>query len=51
MELAEKMMKRDAATAPTVGDRVAYVIVKARACKSSKLACPSLPGLPACLSH
>ncbi len=31
VELAEKMMKRDAATAPTLGDRVAYVMVKARA--------------------
>ncbi|KAK9843469.1 hypothetical protein WJX81_004288 [Elliptochloris bilobata] len=28
VELAEKMMKRDAATAPTLGDRVAYVMVK-----------------------
>ena len=31
VELAEKMMKRDAATAPTLGDRVAYVMIKARA--------------------
>ena len=30
MELAEKMRKRDAATAPTLGDRVPYVIIKAR---------------------
>jgi len=30
VELAKKMMKRDAATAPTMGDRVAFVIVKAR---------------------
>ena len=30
VELAEKMMKRDAATAPTLGDRVAYVMIKAR---------------------
>ncbi|MEW5314891.1 MAG: hypothetical protein WDW38_006353 [Sanguina aurantia] len=29
VELAEKMRKRDAATAPVVGDRVPYVIVKA----------------------
>ncbi|KAL7112135.1 hypothetical protein ACP275_05G133300 [Erythranthe tilingii] len=29
VELAERMRKRDAATAPNVGDRVAYVIVKA----------------------
>nr|WDA42964.1 DNA polymerase delta catalytic subunit [Fagopyrum tataricum] len=29
VELAERMRKRDAATAPTVGDRVPYVIVKA----------------------
>eukprot|EP00873_Tetraselmis_striata_P017869 jgi/Tetstr1/438133/TSEL_002859.t1 len=28
VELAKKMMKRDPATAPTVGDRVAYVIIK-----------------------
>lgn len=28
VELAKKMMKRDSATAPTVGDRVAFVIVK-----------------------
>lgn len=29
VELAERMRKRDAATAPTVGDRVPYVIIKA----------------------
>ena len=29
VELAEKMRKRDAATAPTLGDRVPYVIIKA----------------------
>jgi len=29
VELAKKMMKRDPATAPTVGDRVPYVIIKA----------------------
>lgn len=29
VELAEKMRKRDPATAPTIGDRVPYVIVKA----------------------
>ena len=29
VELAKKMMKRDSASAPTVGDRVAFVIVKA----------------------
>ena len=28
MRLAEKMKARDAASAPTVGDRVAYVVVK-----------------------
>lgn len=28
VELAKKMKKRDAATAPNVGDRVAYVIIK-----------------------
>lgn len=28
MELAKKMKKRDPATAPAVGDRVAYVIIK-----------------------
>ena len=31
VELAKKMRKRDAATAPTIGDRIAYVIIKARA--------------------
>ncbi len=40
VELAKKMMKRDAATAPTVGDRVAYVIVKARACQSQQTCLP-----------
>lgn len=29
VELAERMRKRDEATAPTVGDRVAYVMIKA----------------------
>lgn len=29
VELAEKMRKRDPATAPTIGDRVPYVIIKA----------------------
>jgi predicted NUDIX family phosphoesterase len=29
VELAERMRKRDAATAPSVGDRVPYVIIKA----------------------
>jgi DNA polymerase delta subunit 1 len=29
IELAEKMRKRDEATAPSVGDRVAYVMIKA----------------------
>lgn len=28
MELAEKMRKRDPATAPQIGDRVAYVIIQ-----------------------
>lgn len=28
VELAEKMRKRDPSTAPTVGDRVPYVIIK-----------------------
>ena len=28
MRLAERMKQRDAASAPTVGDRVAYVVVK-----------------------
>lgn len=35
VELAKKMRKRDPATAPTIGDRVAYVHLKARS---------SLPG-------
>ena len=30
VELAKKMKKRDPATAPAVGDRVPYVIVKVR---------------------
>lgn len=30
VELAERMRKRDAGSAPTLGDRVAYVVVKAR---------------------
>lgn len=30
VELAKKMRKRDAATAPTIGDRVAYVIIKVK---------------------
>lgn len=29
VELAEKMRKRDASTAPSMGDRVPYVIIKA----------------------
>lgn len=29
MELAKRMAERDKATAPTVGDRVAYVMIKA----------------------
>ena len=28
VELAKKMLKRDPATAPTIGDRVPYVIIK-----------------------
>lgn len=32
VELAKKMRKRDPATAPAVGDRVPYVIIKVRAC-------------------
>ncbi len=31
VELAKKMRKRDPATAPAVGDRVPYVIIKASA--------------------
>ena len=30
VELAKKMFLRDPATAPTVGDRVPYVIIKVR---------------------
>ena len=30
VELAKKMLKRDPATAPTIGDRVPYVIIKVR---------------------
>ena len=31
VELAKKMLKRDPATAPTIGDRVPYVIIKVSA--------------------
>ncbi len=33
VELAKKMRKRDPATAPTVGDRVAYVHIKVLFCQ------------------
>ncbi len=33
VELAKKMLKRDPATAPTIGDRVPYVIIKVRLVK------------------
>ena len=40
VELAERMRKRDAGSAPALGDRVAYVIVKgskgAAACEKSE---------------
>ena len=32
VELAERMKKRDAGSAPTLGDRVAYVMVKGASC-------------------
>ena len=32
VELSEKMRKRDPATAPSVGDRVPYVIIKVCVC-------------------
>lgn len=34
VELAERMKKRDAGSAPTIGDRVAYVIIKTAGSKS-----------------
>ena len=34
VELSKKMHKRDPATAPVVGDRVPYVIIKVRLCSS-----------------
>lgn len=40
VELAEKMKKRDAGSAPSLGDRVAYVIVKAS--KGTRLAIGNL---------
>ena len=36
MELAKKMRKRDPATAPTTGDRVPYVIIKAAKVRPSR---------------
>lgn len=39
-ELAERMRKRDPATAPNVGDRVPYVIIKgAKGARVRKLGC------------
>ena len=32
-ELAERMRKRDAGTAPALGDRVSYVIIQGSKCK------------------
>ena len=42
VELAKKMRKRDPATAPTLGDRVAYVHLKA----SQFTHMPTLPASP-----
>lgn len=36
VELAKKMRERDAATAPTIGDRVPYVIIKVTPCRPSE---------------
>jgi hypothetical protein len=47
VELAEKMRKRDAATAPAIGDRVPYVIIKAA--KGARAVCGAVcVCVPAC---
>lgn len=43
VELAKKMRKRDPATAPTLGDRVAYVHLKVRRLGNSYLTWICLP--------
>lgn len=44
VELAKKMRKRDPATAPNMGDRVPYVIIKARTSPAHSL-CKNLQDL------
>lgn len=51
VELAEKMRKRDPATAPTVGDRVPYVIVKACPRPSTRLAAAVKRGCQPAVKH
>ena len=47
VELAERMRKRDAGSAPAMGDRVAYVIVQVRfRVTLSELLLPFLKSLP-----
>lgn len=53
VELAKKMLKRDPATAPTIGDRVPYVIIKvpsrqSAACSIWRRTCEQV--LSACLA-
>jgi hypothetical protein len=43
VELAEKMRKRDPATAPAIGDRVPYVIIKAAKGEHDQSAAPHSP--------
>ncbi|CBF78614.1 hypothetical protein AN7325.2 [Aspergillus nidulans FGSC A4] len=45
VELAERMRKRDAGSAPTLGDRVAYVIVKGTAHEVHRHSAPTMGGL------
>ena len=45
VELAERMKKRDAGSAPAMGDRVAYVIVKASKGKLVVAKCSSMQHL------
>ena len=49
VELAKKMKKRDPATAPQVGDRVPYVIIKAAKVGHRHLACSTVQ--PSCTKY
>lgn len=46
--LAERMKERDAGSAPALGDRVAYVVVKGMKSKRDKLAIGEPEGLTYC---